>query len=83
MYKFIALQNDVYYSVAEEKGKRSFFANKKGTGYNTRKDVTPEGDVNDSLLKEIHKRPTIGSEMSPALQEFVNTLEKNFRALKE
>jgi len=82
MRKFIALQNDVYYSIDEENGKRNFFANIKGTGYDTRKDVTPEEVPDETLMKEIYARPAICAEMSPQLQAFVNKLEANFNALK-
>lgn len=82
MRKFIALQNDVYYSVVEENGKKNFFANVKGTGYDTRKDVTPKESPDDDLMKEIYDRPAICAEMSPQLQTFVNKLEANYNALK-
>lgn len=82
MFKFIALQNGVYYSIAEENGKWRFFANKSGTGYDTRKDVTPKGACDTALIAEILRRPAICSDMSGALCNLVNTLEKNFLALE-
>lgn len=81
MRKFIALQNDVYYSVVEENGKMKFFANLKGSPYYTRTDVTPEDAPDEALINEIHKRSALGEEMSPQLQAFVNKLEENFRVL--
>lgn len=81
MFKFIVLQNGVYYSIAEADGKWRFFANKNGTGYDTRKDVTPAGFDDPALIAEILRRPAICSDMSSALRDLVNTLEKNFLAL--
>ena len=78
MRKFIALQNDVYYSIIEENGRTKFFANIKGLPYRTRKDVTPENAPDEAVIKEIHERPALGDPMSERLQAFVNQLEKNF-----
>ena len=82
MYKIIALQNDVYYSTTEENGKRIFYANRKGTGYDTRKDVTPDSPVDDKIIEEIYRRPSICFDISAQLQNLINTLEANFRALE-
>ena len=79
MRKFIALKNDVYYSIEQEGDKTSFYANKKGTGYDTRKDVTPKVLPNKTVINEIISRPTISSEMSRELEDFISELEESFK----
>jgi len=79
MRKFIALKNDVYYSVEQEGDKISFYANQKGTAYDTRKDVTPKVLPNKNVFNEIIKRPTISSEMSGELEKFISTLEERHK----
>ncbi|MBO4285035.1 MAG: hypothetical protein J5895_02245 [Alphaproteobacteria bacterium] len=78
MRKFIALKNAVYYSVEIDGDKTRFFANKQGTGYDTRVDVTPSVLPNKILINEIFERQTISSEMSEKLDEFVAELEENY-----
>lgn len=83
MRKFIALKNDVYYSIEQNGDEIRFYGNVKGTGYDTRKDVTPKELPNKIVINEIIDRPTLSSEMSPKLEAFVETLETGFNALKE
>ncbi|HCU58484.1 MAG TPA: hypothetical protein DIC64_00705 [Alphaproteobacteria bacterium] len=78
MRKFIALKDDVYYSIEQEGDKTRFYANKQGTGYETRKDVTPDVLPNKVIINEIIKRPTISSEMSNDLKSFLSELAKRF-----
>lgn len=81
MFKFIALHNAVYYSLDDTGGQIRFYANRQGTGYDTRKDITPKVMPSDALIKEIRNRPAICSDMTDDLKALVNTLEKNFNAL--
>ena len=83
MRKFIALQKDVYYSIEQEGDKVGFYAHKKGTGYDTRKNVTPKVFPNKTVINEIIERPTISTPMSNELQTFVNELEAGFNALEK
>lgn len=83
MRKFIALKNDVYYSIEQNGDEIRFYGNIKGTGYDTKKDVTPKKLPNKVVINEIINRPTISSEMSSKLEAFLDTLETGFKALKE
>jgi len=78
MRKFICLKNDVYYSMEIDGDKTRFYANRQGTGYDTRKDVTPDVLPNKNVINEIIARPTICSEMSEKLKQFVEELEDVF-----
>ncbi|MBR2300298.1 MAG: hypothetical protein IJ870_07010 [Alphaproteobacteria bacterium] len=78
MRKFIALEKNVYYSFEQEGDKVNFYAHKKGTGYDTRKDVTPEVLPNKVIINEIIRRPTVSTSMSKELQAFVSELAKRF-----
>ena len=80
MRKFIALQKDVYYSIEQEGDKVGFYAHKKGTSYDTRKNVTPKVLPNKTVINEIIDRPTVGISMSSELQAFVDELEASFKA---
>lgn len=82
MLKFIALQNEVYYSLDDAGGQIRFYANRQGTGYDTRKEVTPKVLPDASVIKEIYNRPSICYQMSDNLKNLVDTLEKNFIALE-
>ena len=82
MFKFIALQNEVYYSLDDSGDKIRFYANRQGTGYDTRKEVTPEVLPDASVIREIYNRPSICYQMSDNLKDLVNMLEKNFIALE-
>ena len=81
MRKFIALQNEVYYSFVQDGDEIHFYANRQGTGYDTRADVTPKVLPNKIIINEIIERPAICSEMSKELQSFVCELEEKFKAL--
>jgi len=83
MRKFIALKNEIYYSMEQEGDTIRFYANRQGTGYDTRKDVTPTTLPNKIIIDEIVDRPTICSEKSRELDVFLDDLEKIFKMLTD
>ena len=83
MRKFIALKNDVFYSIEQDGDETRFYANRHGTGYETRKQLKPETLPNKLVINEILQRPAICSEMSDELKDFLCTLEKIFNDPEE
>ena len=82
MRKFIAVKNDVFYSIEQEGDVVKFYAHKRYSHYNQRKDVTPKVLPNKTVINEIIERPTIGTVMSSELARFIDELEKLFKAVE-
>ena len=78
MNKFIAKSNGLCFTIEADNNKARFFAVKSGDSYQTKKNVTPDTPVEQTIINEISRRQVMSDPMSDNLRNFIAELEKNY-----
>ena len=83
MRKFIALKNDVFYSMEQKDKEIRFYAHKKKEPYEKRVDVTPDVLPSEDVLKDIVEKTHDDPQKSEEHKAFLAKLEERYEELQD